>query len=80
MRDLAWKFLVCLLVLLPSLPLQSQESGQSPREPSSLTDTGAGELEQKLQTISTALAATEQQLEQSQRQIQQLQEDRKSVV
>ena len=75
MRDLAWKFLVCLLVLLPSLPLKSQESGQSPRESSSSTNAGTGELEQKLQTISTALASTEQQLEQSQRQIQQLQEE-----
>ena len=75
MRDLAWKFLVCFLVVFSSPPLQSQESGRPPHESSSSTDTGAGELEQKLQTISTALAATEQQLEQSQRQIQQLQEE-----
>jgi hypothetical protein len=76
MRDLAWKFLVCLVVVLPSSPLQSQESGQAPRKSSSSTDdSGTGQLEQKLQTISTALAATEQQLEQSQRQIQQLQEE-----
>ncbi len=54
---------------------QSQESGQSPRESSSIDDNGTGELEQKLQTISTALAATELQLEQSQRQIQHLQEE-----
>jgi len=76
MRDLAWKFFVCLLIVFSSPPLQSQESGQPHREPSSSTDdNGTGELEQKLQTISTTLAATERQLEQSQRQIQELQEE-----
>ena len=75
MRDLAWKFFVCLLVAFSAPALQSQESGQSPRESSSTDGSGTGELEQKLQTISTALAATELQLEQSQRQIQHLQEE-----
>jgi chaperonin cofactor prefoldin len=75
MRDLAWKCLVCLLVVFSSPPLRSQESGQSIRESTSSIDGGTGELEQKLQTISTALAATERQLEQSHRQIQQLQEE-----
>ena len=75
MRDLSWKFFVCFLVVLSSLPLQSQESGHSPQESSSRDDRHTGELEQKLKTISTALAATEHQLEQSQRQIQQLQEE-----
>ncbi len=75
MRDLTWKFFVCLLVVFSNPPLQSQESGQTPRESSSREDRGIGELKQKLQTISTALTVTEQQLEQSQRQIQQLQEE-----
>jgi hypothetical protein len=75
MRDLAWKFFVCLLVIFFSLPLRSQVSGQALHESTSSTESGTGELEQKLQTISTALAATERQLEQSQRQIQQLQEE-----
>jgi hypothetical protein len=75
MRDLAWKFFVCLLVVFSSLPLQPQESGKSPREGTPTIDSNSGELEQKLQTISTALAITENQLEQSRRQIQQLQEE-----
>src|ERR1700685_1904563 len=75
MRYFAWKFFVCLLVAFPTPALQSQESGQSPRGSSSTDGSGTGELEQKLQTISGALAATELQLEQSQRQIQHLQEE-----
>ena len=76
MRDLGWKFFVCFLVVIfSSLPLKSQESGQPPSESSSRENRATGELEQKLQTISTALTATEQQLEQSQRQIQRLQEE-----
>lgn len=75
MRDLAWKFFVCFLVVFSSLPLKSQESGQPPSESSSRADRSNGELEQKLQTISAALTATERQLELSQRQIQQLQEE-----
>jgi chaperonin cofactor prefoldin len=69
MKGLAWKFFVCLLVVFSSPPLQSQNSEQPPH------DRSTTELEQKLQTISTALTTTEQQLEQSQRQIQQLQEE-----
>src|SRR5579864_8335031 len=75
MRDLAWKFFVCFLVIFPSLPLKSQESGPPPNESSAKEDRATGELEQKIQTISAALTTTEQQLEQSQRQIQQLQEE-----
>jgi hypothetical protein len=75
MRDLAWKFFVCFLVVFSSLPLKSQESSQPLGESSSREDGSARELEKKLQTISTALTATQQQLEQSQRQIQQLQEE-----
>ncbi len=80
MRDPARKFLVCLLVVFSSPPLHSQGSAQSSQESLSLAgDSAAEKLEQKLQTISTALIATERQLEQSQRQIQQLQEELSQV-
>jgi hypothetical protein len=74
MRDFSRKFFICLLVAFSSPLLQSQEIGQAPHESSS-NDRDNGEIEQKLKTISTALTATEQQLEQSRRQIQQLQEE-----
>jgi len=77
MRDLARTFFVCFIVCTVPQALQGQSDLRTASDPSSSsTPEGASmQLQQKLDTISDALVATQQQLEQSRRQIQQLQEE-----
>jgi len=73
MRDL--RLFVGLLACVLSVPLQGQENqpiqGRSSSPPSSETV----ELQEELKRITTALAATQRQLEQSQQQMEQLQQE-----
>jgi hypothetical protein len=75
MRDLTRKLFVCLLMVSMFIPLRAQVAGQSNSAPSSSNDVRATQLEEKLQTISSALAITRQQLNQSQQEIQNLQDE-----
>ena len=77
MRDLAYKFFICLLACSTTHALLGQSPPQvsGGMSSSSAVDSGQTQLEQKLGAIALALATTRQQLEQSQRQIQQLQEE-----
>jgi TolA-binding protein len=72
MRHLPSKLFACLILAAFQVPLLAQSPAASP---SSATDAHSAELEQKLQTIVSALAATHQQLEQSHREIEELREE-----
>jgi hypothetical protein len=78
MRDIRYEFLACLVLATVQLPLCAQSSSSVPASavpPSSMADTHSVELEQKLEAISSALVVTHQQLDQSQREIEQLREE-----
>jgi hypothetical protein len=75
MRDLTQKLLACLF-LGSTLISSHAQAGQSASAPSSpLNDARTEQLEQKLETISSALASTRQQLDQSQQEIKALQDE-----
>ena len=72
MRDLTSTLLLCLLAGSPEIRLHAQTNPSlAPAQVSTTTSVTA--LEQKIDTISSALTATRQQLDQSQQQIVQLQ-------
>src|SRR6202048_284681 len=78
MREIRCEFLTCLILIgvQASLHAQSPASIPVPAPPSSSTpDTHPVELERKLEAISSALAVTHQQLEQSQQEMEQLREE-----
>ncbi len=72
MSDRTCALLVCLLVGMAPAAVEAQ-TNEHPAAPSS--DAHAMQLEQKLETVTSALASTQQQLEQSQKQIRELQEE-----
>jgi chaperonin cofactor prefoldin len=76
MRELTRNFAACFAMALSSLLPATKASGQAAATPpvNSLAPNDASQLIQQVLTISSALAATRSQLEESQRKIQQLQE------
>ena len=78
MRDLRFELLTCLILIGAQASLQAQVPGSTSASapPSSSTpDSHSVELERKLEAISSALAITHQQLEQSQQEMEQLREE-----
>src|SRR6266851_4992448 len=78
MRDTRRELLTCLILIAVQASLHAQSPGSIPASapPSSSTsDTHSVELERKLEAISSALAVTHQQLEQSQQEMEQLREE-----
>src|SRR5260370_37847081 len=78
MRDIRCKLLTCLILIAVQASLQAQSPGSIPASAppsSSAPDTHSVELERKLEAISSALAVTHQQLEQSQQEMEQLREE-----
>jgi hypothetical protein len=77
MIDIRCGLLTCLVLAAVRTPLLAQSTTPVPSAPSSSStpDAHSVELEQKLETISSALAATHQQLQQSQQEIEQLREE-----
>jgi TolA-binding protein len=82
MRDIRCELLACLILIGVQTSLHAQSLGSIPASalpsssPSSSTpDTHSVELERKLEAISSALAVTHQQLEQSQQEMEQLREE-----
>jgi TolA-binding protein len=82
MRDIRCELLACLILIGVETSLHAQSLGSIPASalpsssPSSSTpDTHSVELERKLEAISSALAVTHQQLEQSQQEMEQLREE-----
>src|ERR1700736_2358007 len=78
MRDLRFELLACLILIGAQVSLQAQLPGSisASAPPSSSTpDPHSVELERKLEAISSALAITHQQLEQSQQEMEQLREE-----
>src|SRR5260370_10576545 len=78
MRDIRCELLTCLILIAVQASLHAQSPGSIPASalPSSSTpDTHSVELERKLEAISSALAVTHQQLEQSQQEMEQLREE-----
>ncbi len=75
MKDLTRKVLVCLFTVSILILLRAEVNAQSSSAPSLSNDVRATQLEEKLQTISSALAITREQLSQSQQQIQNLQDE-----
>ena len=71
MKVVGHGMLICLL--LGSATAAGHAQAAAP--PVSAPDQRAAQLEQRIETISTALAATQQQIDQSQRQMQQLQQE-----
>jgi len=77
MRDIRCEFLTCLILIAVQASLYAQSPGPPPASASSSSsapDAHALELERKLESISSALAETHQQLEQSQHEMEQLRE------
>jgi hypothetical protein len=74
MRDIRYHLLACLMMAALHAPLLAQLPAPAPA-PASTTDKHSAELEQKLETISSDLAVTHQQLQQSQQEIEQLREE-----
>jgi hypothetical protein len=77
MRDIRCEFLACL-ILIAVQALHAQSSGSIPAStpPSfSTSDSHSMELERKLETISSDLAVTHQQLERSQQEMEQLRQE-----
>src|SRR5216684_845363 len=78
MRDTRRELLTCLILIAVQASLHAQSPGSIPASapPSSSTsDTHSVELERKLEAISSALATTHQQLDQSQQEMEQLREE-----
>jgi hypothetical protein len=78
MRDIRCELLACLILITvhTSLHAQSPDSIPASAPPSSSSpDPHSVELERKLEAISSALAVTHQQLEQSQQEMEQLREE-----
>lgn len=78
MRDIRYEFLACLVLAAVQLPLCAQSSSSVPVSalpPSSKAETHSVELEQKLEAISSALAVTNQQLEQSKQEMEELRQE-----
>jgi hypothetical protein len=74
MRAVRRELLISLTMILVLTPLCAQTPGSAPKPPSSSAATDP-ELEKKLETISSALAVTHEQLEQSKQQIEELKEE-----
>ena len=77
MTDIRCRLLTCLFLIAVQVPLYAQSTTSVPSAPSSspTADPHSVELEQKVETISSALAVTHQQLQQSQQEIEQLREE-----
>jgi hypothetical protein len=77
MRDIRCELFTCLILAISQVPIQAQAVGAVPASalPSSTADMSSVELKQKLETISSTLVVTHQQLEQSQQEIEQLREE-----
>jgi hypothetical protein len=77
MKIIRCELLACLMLAATQLPINAQSSTTAPPAAplSSMPDPHSAELEQKLETISSALATTHQQLQQSQHEIDQLREE-----
>src|SRR6267154_4832669 len=78
MRDIRCELLACLILIAVQPSLRAQSSGSIPASAtpsSSSPDPHSVELERKLEAISSALAVTHQQLEQSQQEMEQLREE-----
>jgi hypothetical protein len=76
MRSLTHKLFACLLLCSTPILLRAQVNGQPPPSSSpALDDAHTTQLEQRLETLSSALATTRQQLDQSQQKIQQLEDE-----
>jgi hypothetical protein len=78
MRDIHRELLTCLILIAVQTSLHAQSPGSIPVSAptsSSTSDTRSVELEGKLEAISSALAVTHQQLEQSQQEMEQLREE-----
>src|ERR1700752_1294383 len=78
MRNNHRKFLICVIVIATHASLRAQLSNPtavSAAPSSSAPDAHSVELERKLEAISSALAITHQQLEQSQHEMEQLREE-----
>src|ERR1700738_2000074 len=78
MREIRCEFLTCLILIGVQASLHAQSPASIPVSAppsSSAPDTHSVELERKLEAISSALAVTHQQLEQSQQEMEQLREE-----
>jgi hypothetical protein len=77
MRDIRRELLTYLVLIAVQTSLHAQSPGSIPvsAPPSSTSDAHSVELEQKLEAISSALAVTHKQLEQSQQEMEQLREE-----
>jgi septal ring factor EnvC (AmiA/AmiB activator) len=78
MRDIRCELLACLILIAVQTSLHAQSPGSIPASvatSSSSQDSHSVELERKLEAISSALAVTHQQLEQSQQEMEQLREE-----
>jgi hypothetical protein len=78
MRDIRCELLTCLMLAAVQVPLYAQSTASAPASPppsSSMADTHSVVLEQKLDAISSALAITHQQLDQSRQEIEQLRQE-----
>ncbi|MCL2659155.1 MAG: hypothetical protein FWD64_01370 [Acidobacteriaceae bacterium] len=69
------RFFVGLLACTLSIPLQGQNGQQTQGQTTSPPSSETVELQKELERITTALAATQRQLEQSQQQMEQLQQE-----
>ncbi|HTF70848.1 MAG TPA: hypothetical protein VK638_50075 [Edaphobacter sp.] len=78
MRDIRCEFLTCLILIAVQTSLHAQSPGAitvSAPQSSSMPDTHSVELERKVEAISSALAVTHQQLDQSRQEMEQLREE-----
>src|ERR1700709_660448 len=78
MRDIRRELLTCLILIAAQASLHAQSPGSIPASAppsSSSQDPHSVELERKLEAISSALAVTHQQLQQSQQEMEQLREE-----
>ena len=78
MREIRCEFLACLILVAVQVPVCAQSTGSVPASAppsSSSPDPHSVELERKLEAISSALAVTHQQLEQSQQEMEQLRQE-----
>jgi prefoldin subunit 5 len=73
MRDIRRELLTCLILIVAQASLYAQSPGSIPA--ASPSSSASDELERKLEAISSALAVTHQQLEQSQQEMEQLREE-----
>ena len=78
MRNIHRELLICVIVIATHASLRAQSpnpTAASASASSSASDAHSVELERKLEAISSALAITHQQLEQSQHEMEQLREE-----